>query len=182
MAAPENKNSHQVESSEQFQSLLSADLQRVSLLYFWAPWAQPCKQMTEVVEELARKYPTLLSLHIEAETHSEISESFEIESVPSFIVLRVRRPLSLIRLRVGVGPASPPQADSPPSPFPRTQGHTLLARITGADARALTEAIAKDLGPAGGSGGSPTATPPLSQTDRVPATGTTSETPEELEE
>jgi len=51
--------------------------------------------MTEVVEELARKYPTLLSLHIEAETHPEISESFNIESVPSFIVLRVRRPLRL---------------------------------------------------------------------------------------
>ncbi|KAI9451368.1 glutaredoxin [Lactarius psammicola] len=145
MAAPENKNHYQVESSDQFKDLLSADLQRVSLLYFWAPWAEPCKEMTKVVEELARKYPTLLSLQIEAETLSEISESFDIESVPSFIVLR---------------------------------GHTLLGRITGADARALTDAIAKYVGPAGGSA---TATPPLSQTDKPPATGTTSETPEELE-
>ncbi|KAH9070815.1 glutaredoxin [Lactarius deliciosus] len=146
MAAPENTNSHKVESPEQFQSLLSADLNRVSLLYFWAPWAQPCKQMTEVVEELARKYPKLLSLHIEAEAYPEISESFDIESVPAFIVLR---------------------------------GHTLLDRITGADASALTKTIAKHLDPAVYG----VATPPLSQTDKAPATGTTTETetPEELE-
>ncbi|KAH9169588.1 glutaredoxin [Lactarius sanguifluus] len=146
MAAPETKNSYQVESSEQFQSLLSADLNRVSLLYFWAPWAQPCKQMTEVVEELARKYTKLLSLHIEAEAHPEISESFDVESVPSFIVLR---------------------------------GHTLLDRIAGADASALTKAIAKYIDPAGYG----VATPPLSHTDKVPATGTTTETetPKELE-
>ncbi|KAI0294880.1 glutaredoxin [Multifurca ochricompacta] len=78
----------QVESSDHFKELLSKDLARVSLLNFWAPWAEPCKQMNKVVTELARKYPDLLSLQIEAETHSEISESFDIESVPSFIVLR----------------------------------------------------------------------------------------------
>jgi thiol-disulfide isomerase/thioredoxin len=83
-------NLHDVKSSDHFKALLSEDLQRVSLLYFWAPWAEPCKQMTEVVAELSRKYPKLLSLQIEAEERSEIAESFGIESVPTFIVLRVR--------------------------------------------------------------------------------------------
>ncbi|KAF8268993.1 thioredoxin [Lactarius quietus] len=103
MTALETQNDHQVKSTNQFQELLSQDLQRISLLYFWAPWAAPCTQMTEVVRALAGKYPTLLLLQIEAEVDEEITESFEIESVPSFIVLR---------------------------------GHTLLARITGADAAA----------------------------------------------
>ncbi|KAI9434290.1 glutaredoxin [Lactarius indigo] len=146
MAAPETKNSHKIETTEQFQNLLSADLDRVSLLYFWAPWAQPCEQMTKVVDELALKYPKLLSLHIEAEAQPDVSESFDIESVPAFIVLR---------------------------------GHTLLDRIAGADAKALTEAIAKHINPAGGNA---VATPPLSKTDKAPATGTTTtETAEELE-
>jgi thioredoxin-like negative regulator of GroEL len=90
-------NLHQVKSSNQFKELLSEDLQRVSLLYFWAPWAEPCKQMTAVVAELSRKYPRLLSLHIEAEEQSDISESFDIESVPSFIILRVRRTIYFSR-------------------------------------------------------------------------------------
>ena len=83
-------NLHPVKSSDHFKGLLSEDLQRISLLYFWAPWAEPCKQMTEVVTELSRKYQQLLSLQIQAEEQNEISESFEIESVPSFIILRVR--------------------------------------------------------------------------------------------
>ena len=87
-------NIHHVESSDHFKELLSRDLQRVSLLYFWAPWAEPCKQMTEVVVELSRKYEPLLSLQIEAEVHSEIAESFDIESVPAFLILRVRYPFT----------------------------------------------------------------------------------------
>jgi thiol-disulfide isomerase/thioredoxin len=86
-----DSNLYQVQSSDQFKELLSKDLQRVSLLYFWAPWAEPCKQMAEVVAELSKKYSKLLSLQIEAEEQNEISESFDIESVPTFIILRVRR-------------------------------------------------------------------------------------------
>jgi len=87
-------NLHKVESSDHFKELLSKDLQRVSLLYFWAPWAEPCKQMTDVVAELSRKHKQLLSLQIEAEEQIEISESFDIESVPSFIILQVRYPFT----------------------------------------------------------------------------------------
>ncbi|KAI9456790.1 glutaredoxin [Russula earlei] len=144
MATPTPANLHQIESSSHLQDLLSEDLHRVSLLYFWAPWAEPCKQMAEVVTELSRKYPKLLSLQIEAESHNDISESFDIESVPSFIVLR---------------------------------GHTLLGRIVGADARALSETLAKHLT-------SSESTTPLSHSDRSPApplAAEKTETPEELE-
>jgi Glutaredoxin len=58
-----------------------------------------------------------------------------------------------------------------------TQGHTLLARINGADAKALTEAIAKHVGLSG-------STLPLSDTDKSPAPAPIaekSETPEELD-
>lgn len=89
MDAPENL--HQVTSPEHLQELLSKDLNRVSLLYFWAPWAEPCKQMSEIFTELTRKYSEVLSLQIEAEEQPEIAESFSIESVPLVLLLRVRR-------------------------------------------------------------------------------------------
>ncbi|KAJ7494809.1 glutaredoxin [Mycena galericulata] len=98
-----------VTSPTHFQTLLSADLTRVSLINFWAPWAAPCAQMNAVVAELAKKHPRILALNVEAEEQADIAESFDIEAVPSFVVLR---------------------------------GHTLLARIAGADAPALTQAIA----------------------------------------
>jgi len=99
-----------VTSSTHFQDLLNADLTRVSLINFWAPWAEPCKQMNEVVAQLAKRYPAVLVLQVEAEEQSEITDSFDIEAVPSFIILR---------------------------------GHTLLDRISGADASALTSSLAK---------------------------------------
>lgn len=57
-------NLFEVTSPTQFQELLSADLTRVSLINFWAPWAAPCTKMNEVVRELANKYPTALVLQV----------------------------------------------------------------------------------------------------------------------
>lgn len=64
MAANTLPNFFEVTSPEHFQSLLSADLSRISLINFWAPWAEPCKQMNEVVIELAKKYPQTLVLQV----------------------------------------------------------------------------------------------------------------------
>jgi len=88
---------------------------------------------------------------VEAEEQPDIAESFEIEAVPSFVILRVR--LILHRSEVYVV-------------LIFIKGHTLLDRINGADASALTTAISKHA-----------ATPaytPLSRTDNAPAKAPTS--------
>ena len=64
MASGASANFHEVQSPEHFQSLLSEDLSRVSLINFWAPWAAPCAQMNEVVVELAKKYSQVLVLQV----------------------------------------------------------------------------------------------------------------------
>ncbi|PPQ69297.1 hypothetical protein CVT26_001615 [Gymnopilus dilepis] len=131
-----SSNFVEVTSPAHFQEVLSKDLNRVSVINFWAPWAEPCKQMNEVVVELAKKYPAALFLQeflsalaqVEAEEQADISESFEIEAVPAFVILR---------------------------------GHTLLDRISGADASALTQSVAKHA--------TTPAYNPLSRTDNAPA-------------
>ncbi|KAK0472011.1 glutaredoxin [Armillaria novae-zelandiae] len=138
-------NYHQVVSPSHFQELLSADLTRVSLINFWADFAEPCRQMNEVVLELSKKYPAVLFLQVEAESQQDIAESFDIDAVPSFVILR---------------------------------GHTLLDRISGANAQALTAAIARHAA-------SPSINP-LSKTDLAPAKAADivsekKETEEELE-
>jgi len=57
-------NFHEVPSAETFQQLLSEDLNRVSVLSFWAPWAAPCEEMNKVVKELANKYKDVLVLSV----------------------------------------------------------------------------------------------------------------------
>lgn len=53
-----------VNSSDHFKSLLSEDLTRVSLINFWASWAEPCKEMNKLVNELSDKYPQALVLQV----------------------------------------------------------------------------------------------------------------------
>ncbi|KAI1792118.1 glutaredoxin [Ganoderma leucocontextum] len=139
-AAAAVTNFYEVSSPEHFQNVLSEDLNRVSLINFWAPWAEPCKQMNEVVIELAKKYPQVVVLQVEAEEQGDIAESFDIEAVPAFVILR---------------------------------GHTLLSRISGADAPALTQELAKHTQP-------PSSIKPQSTTDRAPAAPAEEETAEQL--
>ncbi|KAJ8592866.1 glutaredoxin [Rhizopogon salebrosus TDB-379] len=77
-----------ISSTTHFQGLLSNDLKRISLIYFWTSWATPCEQMNQVVEELARAYPKLLTLRVEAEEQADISDSFNINSVPTCLVIQ----------------------------------------------------------------------------------------------
>lgn len=53
-----------VTSAEHFTTLMSEDLTRVSLLNFWASWAEPCEQMNAVVKEIAEKYRHILCLMV----------------------------------------------------------------------------------------------------------------------
>lgn len=63
------------------------------ILNFWAEWAEPCKHMNEVFAELAKKYKTLsnqvLFISIEAESLPDVSVEYEIDSVPTFIIIKV---------------------------------------------------------------------------------------------
>ncbi|KAI7881020.1 glutaredoxin, partial [Lichtheimia hyalospora FSU 10163] len=76
-----------ITSDTQFSSLISKK-DAVIVLDFWAPWAEPCKQMNDVIAELAGKFSSLQFLKIEAENFADISEEYEIAAVPTVIVLK----------------------------------------------------------------------------------------------
>ncbi|KAG1471699.1 hypothetical protein G6F56_001971 [Rhizopus delemar] len=80
-------NAVEIQSDTQFNELVQKkDL--VFVLNFWATWAEPCQQMNEVFAELSGKFPALQFLKIEAEEYPDISESFEISAVPTFIIIK----------------------------------------------------------------------------------------------
>lgn len=103
MASPSNQaptsvatNYYKLESPSQLQSLLGADLQRLSVLYFRAEWAEICRATDPVVKSLSQKFEEPLFLEIEAESLPDVAESFEVSSVPCFIILRGHKLLSRI--------------------------------------------------------------------------------------
>ncbi|KAL1929615.1 hypothetical protein VTP01DRAFT_1753 [Rhizomucor pusillus] len=76
-----------ITSDAQFADL-TAKKDSVTVLNFWAPWAEPCLQMNDVYAELATKFSSLTFLKIEADNFADISEQFEIDAVPLFIILK----------------------------------------------------------------------------------------------
>ncbi|KAF1986117.1 hydroperoxide and superoxide-radical responsive glutathione-dependent oxidoreductase [Aulographum hederae CBS 113979] len=64
----------------------------LAVVYFHAPWANPCKQMSTILSTLASTYPTttppsIVFLSLNAEELPDISEAYDVTAVP-YIVLQ----------------------------------------------------------------------------------------------
>ncbi|CAG8661887.1 9956_t:CDS:2 [Funneliformis caledonium] len=81
-----DNNLLELTSEDELKKLINQSEGSVIILDFWATWAQPCSQMNEVFTELASKNASLK--FVDAEKFSELSESFEIAAVPTFIFLK----------------------------------------------------------------------------------------------
>ncbi|KAJ2744236.1 glutaredoxin [Coemansia sp. BCRC 34301] len=58
----------------------------VVVIYFWADWAEGCKQVASVIDELAKKYTETQFFKVEAEKFEDISEAYKISAVPTVIL------------------------------------------------------------------------------------------------
>lgn len=66
------------------------------VVHMFAPWSEPCKHMDSIVEELANIHPNISFTRVDAEDVVEVSEKFQIISVPCFLFFKVQ-PASIKR-------------------------------------------------------------------------------------
>lgn len=82
-----------IESNEEFtQQTTSLPASALQILYFHAPWAAPCAQMSTVLDALASTYevaspPQIAFFAINAEELPDVSEDHDVTAVP-FVVLK----------------------------------------------------------------------------------------------
>lgn len=54
----------EITSADEFKAELSKDLNRVSVLNFWAKFAEPCEAFNKSVQDEATKFPRVLFLNV----------------------------------------------------------------------------------------------------------------------
>ncbi|KAG9484671.1 hypothetical protein GDO78_008021 [Eleutherodactylus coqui] len=75
-------------SVRHFEELLQKSDKSLLVVHFWAPWAPQCSQMNEVMAELVKVQPGVTFVKLEAEAIPEVSEKYEITSVPTFLFFK----------------------------------------------------------------------------------------------
>ncbi|KAG2194195.1 hypothetical protein INT46_011766 [Mucor plumbeus] len=86
---------YNITTERQFKRLVSKT-NTINVLNFWALWAEPCKQMNEVFNELAGKFPSLTYIQIEANEFPSISKLMNVDAVPSFLIVKENEILDTI--------------------------------------------------------------------------------------
>ena len=57
------------------------------LVDFYANWCGPCRMMMPVIEELSQEMPDIKFVRINVDDNEEVSRSFGVMSIPTFVVI-----------------------------------------------------------------------------------------------
>ncbi len=60
----------------------------IVMVDFWAPWCGPCRSFAPVYEQVSAEYPNIVFGKINTEIEQELSEHFEIRSIPTLMAIR----------------------------------------------------------------------------------------------
>lgn len=75
-------------TAKQFEDFLAKAGKCLTVVHFQAAWAPQCEVMNEVVDELAKEHTHTTFVKLEAEVVPEVSEKYEIASVPTFLFFK----------------------------------------------------------------------------------------------
>ena len=70
----------------EFQSLIDAN--EIVFVDFWADWCAPCKQFSQVYEQVVAQFPNIKFAKVNIETEQWLVDSFKIRSIPYLMVFK----------------------------------------------------------------------------------------------
>jgi thioredoxin 1 len=78
--------STQTLSAGNFNDVTSGD--GIVLVDFWADWCGPCRSFAPTYEKVSERYPDIVFGKVDTEAEQELSERFQIRSIPTIMAIR----------------------------------------------------------------------------------------------
>ncbi len=113
-------------NAERFnEDVIGASAQIPVIVDFWAPWCEPCKQMTPVLEKLIKEYGGKVKLvKINIDENQALAQQLRVQSIPMVYAFKDGRP-----------------ADAFNGALPESQLRKFIEKLTGGDGSPLDQAI-----------------------------------------
>ena len=69
----------------------------VFVVDFWAPWCGPCREVSPIIEEFARKYEAKAAFgKVNVDENPFVSDTFGVDNIPAIFVFKRGRPVDSV--------------------------------------------------------------------------------------
>ena len=73
-------------TSQSFEETITTN--EIVIVDFWAPWCGPCRSFAPIYEKVSENHPDIVFAKINTEEEQELSEHFQIRSIPTLMIFR----------------------------------------------------------------------------------------------
>ncbi len=89
------QNIEDVDTSNFMEKVIKGSKNKPVIVDFWAPWCNPCKQLTPILEENIKKFPDHVKLaKINIDENQDLAQQMRIESVPTVLAFYDGKPVN----------------------------------------------------------------------------------------